>query len=314
MKVIRILCEITVIIGCGVLQASELFNGYDINQSQIQIPKQQTQRALEYDRAYNMDTKSQPIGFYDKLKKALGFRAATQPRPRIAEYEKAFSTYDYKSEPWNTPWYENRTYEEPLPDDVKRALDMHQEELKHAGAVSSFEWLPGYIIKRESTFYPSRIEGAKKFMSAIKAERNPMIYIPQKYEYTPADFNRESNGYLIISEKIPQSNDPITKDEAKAIKKIAENTRWGDARTDNVFKIAPGRLAIIDTEPLFYWRGDSEKIVKKGVNKNMLFNGVRSFSPAAKEYLENKYKQYQKPKSPFITAPSKRNFYSRMGL
>ncbi len=304
----HILYSLLTLIVYGAVQAAESSQKAGVKS------KQQSPRALDYERAYNRDTKSQRIGFYDRLKNALGFRAATQPRPRIAEYEKAFSTYDYKNEPWNTRWYERRTYEEPLPDDVKRALDMHQEELKRAGAVSSFEWLPGYIIKRESTYYPSRIEGAKKFMSAIKAEGNPMIYIPQKYEYTPAGFNRESDGYLIISEKISQSKDPITKDEAKAIKRIAENTRWADARLDNVFKIAPGRVSIIDTEPSFYWRGDSEKSVKRRVNKNMLFNGVRSFSPEAKEYLENKYKQYQKPKSPFMAAPSKRYFYSRMGL
>ena len=219
-----------------------------------------------------------------------------------------------KKAPWNTPWYEKRTYEGPLPDDVKKALDTHQEELKNADEVSSFEWLPGYIVKREPFVYRGRIEGAKIFTSAIKEERNPMIYIPQKYKYTPAGFNPESESNFVISEKIPKSNGPLTKDEAKAIKKFAQRTRWSDARTENVFKIAPGRLGIIDTELEFYPQEYGKKFVKQKVNQNMLFRSLRSFSPEARDYLENKYKKYQNPKSPLLVPPSKKDFASRMGL
>ncbi len=74
------------------MQASDYFKGYDVNQSQI--TKQPTQRALEYERAYNKDAKERIAGFYNRLKSALGFKAAVQPRPRIAEYEKAYAAQE----------------------------------------------------------------------------------------------------------------------------------------------------------------------------------------------------------------------------
>jgi|GEM_PF-6120442 len=76
MTVTKILYVPAVFMLCSIVQASEYYKGYDVNQPRV--PRQQTQRALDYEHAYN--------------KNALGFRPAVQQRPRIAEYEAAFAT------------------------------------------------------------------------------------------------------------------------------------------------------------------------------------------------------------------------------
>lgn len=326
MKVVQVSYFFVVAAVCGALQASEHFKGYDTDRPQI--PQAQTPRAIEYERAYSKDAKERATGFYNRLKSALGFKSSAS-RPRVAEYEKAFSTYDYKNEPWNTPWYEKRTYEEPLPDDVKKLLDTHQEELKKVDSVESFEWLPGYMVKED---YPyrryiatderipgdaSRIKGAKIFTRDIKAQRNPMIYVPQKYEYTLTSLEKPEGGVgddYIISEKVPISDEPITKEEAKTIEKTAYRTKWTDPHSRNVVKMAPGRIAIIDTE-LSFNPALKRNALKTQINTKML-EYPSPFSSEAIDYLKNKQMQLQYKQRGWYSRvpPSRKDFYSRMGL
>ncbi len=333
--------NIMAVMVCGVVYASEHFEEYDINQPRLS--RQQTQRALEYERAYNKDTKERTEGFYNRIKSALGFKSLV-PRPRVAEYEAAFSKSNMqKKKPWDTRWYEHRTYEERLPSDIKKALDAHQRELAEMrGSVSSFEWLPGYVVKPDPRKYSSnqfgysnedyerdRIEGAKVFTSAIKAQRNPMIYIPQKYEYAAKDPGGTVKNYY-ITEKVPTSNEPITKEEAKAIAKIASLAEWADPHSSNFIKMAPGRIAIIDTEPRFFYPALKESALKKGINRTML-RYSEPFGPEAIDYLKTKnmkmrnlssfsYKPWhhilleKNRRWQFLVPPSKKDFYSQVGL
>ena len=312
-KRFHLILGVMIIILCNGMWASEYFKGYDVNQPQVRKPS--TPRALEYERAYNKDAKEHATGFYDRFKGALGFKAAAQPRPRVAEYEAAFSPYsEQKNAPWNTPWYEHRTYEEPLPENVKKALNAHQKELTEmSGNVASFEWLPGYMVKMNPGKDFSRIEGAKTFTSAIQGQRNPTIYIPQKYEYTLT--NPEGNlGDYIISEKVPIVDMPITKGEAKAMSKLSFLAKWYDSHTGNFVKMAPGRLAIIDTEPRFKPEFP-ELAVKRYINESML-TYPKPFNAEAIDYLKDKQMQlrYKKRGWHFRLPPSKKSFYSQMGL
>ncbi len=315
----RNLYGIMAVIVCGALQASEYFKGYDVDQPRVST--QPTQRALDYERAYNKDSKERIAGFYNRLKSALGFKA-TAPRPRVAEYEAAFSPYsEQRNAPWNTPWYETRTYEDPLPYKVKKALDEHQKELvaraRVGDKVVSFEWLPGYIVKLDRKIdsnYLNRIEGAKTFTSAIKEARDPAVYVPQKYEYSLEYPDDGIRIYYAISEKVPESKEPITKEEAAAIAKIAYRTKWTDAHARNLMKMAPGRIAIIDTEPWFSPELQRHEL-KRRVDVEML-RYPRTLSPEAINYLRNKYTKhrYKDEGRYFSVPPSKKSFYSRMGL
>lgn len=318
----------------GFAEASEYFKQYDINQPRT--VKRSTQRALEYERAYNKDQKERTAGLYNKFKRAFGFKSAVQLKPRVAEYEAAFSPYsEQRNAPWNTPWYEKRTYDEPLPENVKKALDEHRKELTEmenteegSVTVSSFEWLPGYVVKKDPYRRylatgellpgdPNRIKGAKAFMRDIKAQQNPMIYVPQKYPYTATSSgdprSRVGSDY-IISEKVPISNEPITKEEAKAIAKMAYRTKWTDPHSRNLIKMAPGRIAIIDTDPHF--RPEFKKHeLKERIDTEML-RFPKPLSPEAVDYLKNKQleSQYKNRGWHILVPPSRKNFYSRMGL
>jgi GNAT superfamily N-acetyltransferase len=88
MKAVRFLHGTVAIIMCCALQASEYFRRHNVDQPRI--PKQPTQRALEYERAYAADRKERAAGLYNRFKAALGFKPPMQqPRPRVTEYEAA---------------------------------------------------------------------------------------------------------------------------------------------------------------------------------------------------------------------------------
>lgn len=76
MKVIRILPVLSAIMLSGIVQASEYFKGYGVNQPQVRKPS--TPRALEYERTYNKEAKERLTSFYHRLKSMLGFQPAAQ--------------------------------------------------------------------------------------------------------------------------------------------------------------------------------------------------------------------------------------------
>ena len=83
MKVTQVLYSAMAIILYGAAQASEYFGGYDVNQPAIE----QSARARAYQQAYDANVKTRLVGFYNRLKGALGFPA--QQRPGVSEYEEA---------------------------------------------------------------------------------------------------------------------------------------------------------------------------------------------------------------------------------
>ena len=83
MKIAQVSCFFMIVVACSASQASEYFKRYNVDQPRIS--KQPTQRAIEYERAYNKDTKERATGFYNRLKAALGFKPSVQPRPRVKD-------------------------------------------------------------------------------------------------------------------------------------------------------------------------------------------------------------------------------------
>jgi hypothetical protein len=144
-----------------------------------------------------------------------------------------------------------------------------------------------------------------------------MVYIPRKYTYSTTSPKGTVRDYY-ISEKVPISPDLISKEEAKAIKQIAYRTRWMDPHTHNFVKTVPGGVAIIDTEARFYHDDMEKDKLKKEINNQMLFD-PEPYNAEAINYLKTKRTKYNIfGKYPYqwwrSILPSKRDFYSQMGL
>lgn len=88
MKTFLYRLSVCTILFCVYVRASEYFLSYDVQEPRQWRP--QTQRALDYDRAYNTNLKAQASSLYSRFKSALGFQSSSVQRPRVSEYEAAY--------------------------------------------------------------------------------------------------------------------------------------------------------------------------------------------------------------------------------
>ncbi|BDC34212.1 hypothetical protein Noda2021_01700 [Candidatus Dependentiae bacterium Noda2021] len=179
-------------------------------------------------------------------------------------------------------------YNQPLPASLKKALDdnyAHVRESVNREKVATIAQLPDWLIK---TSPQSRLEGAKKFAQAIKDMKSTSFDMPLKYPYQGPD----SRTYLIAQRK-EQSNDVLTKDDAKDILRLSKKVEWLDCHPGNFFKTPQGKIALIDTEDAWMGAGTTHEYeLKFALVHKLLKMGSRPYTDEAYRYLKGKHQLY----------------------
>lgn len=197
-------------------------------------------------------------------------------------------------------------YNSPVPEDLKKVLDTHAEEvaeLPREMMKSPMPWLSGYVIKPSH----QRIEGAKQFAQAINELNTKKVFVPKKYAYVvPKESIKKpwDSGRRTIAEFIPHSTERITKDDLKEVMRVAKKIQWIDGHSGNIRKAHDGRIAIIDTKmdyirvgirnPEHYHDQEIKWAIVHKLSKFPL-----PLDSEATEYLKQKHTQYNPWRNPY---------------
>ncbi len=228
MKISGILYALAAVVLCAGIEASEYFSGYDVNQPQVRKPS--TQRALDYDQAYNAHLKARATGLYDRFKSALGFRAATQLRPRVSEYEKAYMPTTIASQTTAHPrGYDlSKAYEDEARKDYKYA----QQAYKAAEAAKERMYAAkdkAYEVKNKAWSKRNRAYGDPKHYAERDHEYQGAV---KAHEDRSADYSKAHNDYWQVQDKylddksnyraIKSANKPVNTQDFNALLQEAE--------------------------------------------------------------------------------------------
>jgi hypothetical protein len=190
-------------------------------------------------------------------------------------------------------------YNSPVPEDIKQILDAHASEIAELPRDMTkmpSSWLDGYVIKPGH----GRIEGAKQFAQAINELNTKKVFVPKKYAYVvPKEHikNYWDSGNRTISEYIPFSDEPITKNDLKEVMRVAKKLQWIDSHSGNLRKTLDGRMAIIDTKKDYINAGtlDPARFHEREIKWAIVHKLTKFPLPLtseASEYLTQKHAQY----------------------
>lgn len=205
-------------------------------------------------------------------------------------------------------------YDAVIPGNIKILLDSHEKDfapvlplsynrhenrLVYNPRVQKFDWLPGWLVKREH----DRIEGAKQFSAAIDELNYSNFIVPEKYRYTSPGGN-----HYTISKVLETTEKEMTLEELKQLIRIAKKLKWVDPHGGNVAKTSQNKIALIDTKTWYINQEIDQnqdineyhlnKCILKRLNNSHPLIKSPPLTPEAQDYLNKKIAEIRLADSP----------------